>query len=225
MISMRNVQHHPKTDTLADYAAGRLDEARSVVVATHIERCQECRTAVRDLEAVAGLCLEAIEPVPMAANSMADFWAKAGDQELVLPGLPTARPANDVEMETCPPLAAFLPTSIDDLPWKQVAPGLSQYVLEAEGYREGVLRLLKIAPGTKVSTHTHGEGELTLILRGAYRDEVGEFYPGDLADLDDGVTHAPVAIGDEDCICLIATNAPLVFKDLVGKVMQPFVKL
>ena len=221
---MPDLHHHPKPDTLADYAAGRLDEARGVVVATHNEMCAACRLQVSDLEALGGLCLAGSEPVAMNAPSMAAFWERAGEQEVPLPGN-GVRIANDIDLLAAPPLRRFLKGGLDNIAWKQVAPGLSQHILDADGYRDGVLRLLKISPGTRMPTHTHSEEELTLVLRGAYKDQVGEFRPGDLADLNDGVMHAPEAFGDEDCICLIATNAPLVFKDLIGKVMQPFVRL
>ncbi|MEO0399951.1 MAG: ChrR family anti-sigma-E factor [Pseudomonadota bacterium] len=221
---MRSISHHPKTDTIAAYASGRLDEARAVVVATHLTLCQECRTAVADFEALGGACLETMEPVEMADASMESFWERAGAQDIAAPKH-GRKAANDLDLLAAQPLKAYLKTPIDEIKWRSVAPGISQHVLEADGYREGVLRLLKITPGTRMPTHTHQDEELTLILRGAYKDELGEFRPGDLADLDDDAEHSPVAIGEEDCICLIATNAPLVFKDLVGKLVQPFVGL
>ncbi|NJN53252.1 MAG: transcriptional regulator, partial [Gammaproteobacteria bacterium] len=63
---MSNIRHHPKDLTLAAYAAGNLDEARGVVIATHLALCAECRLAVGDYEAVGGACLEAIEPIARA---------------------------------------------------------------------------------------------------------------------------------------------------------------
>ena len=224
MTSMRKISHHPKSETLADFAAGRLDEARAVVIATHISICEECRTAVADFEALGGICLETTEPEPMAENALADFWARAGEQDPLKPAS-TIVAANDFDLAKARPLAAYLPTSLESLNWRTVAPGVSQHVLDAEGYRSGVLRLLKISPGTQLPKHTHSDEELTLILRGAYRDEIGEFRAGDLADLDEDTLHTPTAIGEEDCICLIATNGPLVFKDLFGRLAQPFVGL
>ena len=106
-----------------------------------------------------------------------------------------------------------------------MAPGLAQSVVPAQGYRKGVLRLLKIQPGTTMPRHSHKGGELTLILRGAYEDELGKFGVGDLADLDTDHTHSPKAVGDAPCICLIATAAPLAFKTLSGRIAQPFIGL
>ena len=210
--------HHPKSETLAAYAAGVLDEAMSVVIETHRHLCAQCDRAIRDFEAVGGVSLERLEPVALSEGALDRFWARVG-----------AAPANDTAGEErvgrTRPLSAYLKGGFDTILWKPVAQGMSQHVLEARGYRKGVLRLLKIDPGVRMPRHTHGEEELTLILRGAYEDEIGVFREGDLADLDGEATHSPCAIGDEPCICLIATNGPLAFKGLIGRVVQPFVGL
>ena len=226
MSLMRNgsIKHHPKTETLAEYAAGALDEARAVVVATHLTLCDECKTAVRDFEALGGAALETIEPVAMSDNALDDFWARLGDEkDEQLPV--STRPANDFDLMAAQPLQRYLKGGIDNVDWKPLVPGLSQHVLQADGYRRGALRLLKIAPGTQIPKHSHKESEFTLILKGAYKDHMGVFNAGDFADLNDEATHIPQAIGEEDCICLIATNAPLAFKTVIGKVVQPFVGL
>lgn len=224
MTALSNIRHHPRPRTLAAYAAGQLDEARGVVIATHLALCDDCRTAIRDFESLGGACLETLEPAEMSGSALASFWIRAGDQDQGRAPAST-RAANDFALEAALPLSFYLKDGIDGVNWRAIAPGLSQHILPAEGYKTGVLRLLKIAPGVRISKHTHADEELTLILRGAYTDEVGEFRAGDLADLDGETVHTPTAIGDEDCICLIATSAPLVFKGLIGKFVQPFIGL
>lgn len=224
MTALSDIRHHPKAATLAAYAAGNLDEARSVVIATHASLCADCRRVVRDFEAVGGACLDGIEPVAMNESALVSFWTRAGRQERALAPAST-RAANDFALDAAHPLAAYLKEGVDAIEWRAVAPGFAQRIIPAEGYRPGVLRLLKIAPGVGIPMHTHGDEELTLILRGSYTDEIGDFARGDLADLDGEVVHAPCATGDEPCICLIATSAPLRFKTLVGRVVQPFIGL
>lgn len=219
---MRKPVHHPKTDTLADFAAGRMDEARAVVIATHAAQCAQCAEVIADFEAAGGCVLDSVEPVAMADDALEKILARAGTGANVI--LPET-PATDSNPENRLPLSAYLNGDIDDVKWRPVAPGLAQSVIEAQGYRSGVLRLLKIEPGTKMPRHTHKGEELTLILRGAYEDEVGGFGVGDLADLDGDHTHSPKAIGDEPCICLIATSAPLAFKTIAGRIAQPFIGL
>jgi len=221
---LSSIRHHPKSLTLAAFAAGALDEARSVVISTHLTLCDECRRAVRDFEAVGSASLEAIDAVPMNESALDSFWARAGRQDRATEA--TSRmAANDFSLDRTHPLAIHLRDGIDAIEWRQIVPGVAQHIVPAEGYRPGVLRLLKISPGMRIPMHTHGDEELTLILRGAYTDEVGDFARGDLADLDDEVLHAPLATGDEPCICLIATSAPLRFRTIVGRLMQPFIGL
>lgn len=218
------IVHHASASTLAAYAAGALDEARSVVVAAHLSLCAECRAAARDFEALGGAMLDAIEPAAMAADALDRFWLRAGGAQDARPAASTAA-ANDLDPMHAPPLDRYLKDGVEGIRWRPVAPGVMQSVLAARGYREGALRLLKIAPGTRIPKHTHRGGELTLILKGAYEDALGAFTVGDLADLDEEATHSPLAVGSEDCICLIAASAPLVFKDLAARAMQPFVGL
>ncbi len=224
MTALNNIRHHPKALTLAAFAAGNLDEARSIVIATHLTLCDSCRLAVRDFEALGGACLDATDPAEMNDSALESFWARAGKQERNALA-PSTLAANDFALDAAHPLAAYLKNGIDAIEWRPFAPGLAQHIIPAKGYRPGVLRLLKIAPGVRIPMHTHGDEELTLILRGAYTDEVGDFAAGDLADLDREVLHAPLATGGEPCICLIATNAPLRFRSLVGRIIQPFIGL
>lgn len=224
MKDLSSIRHHPKVLTLAAFASGSLDEARSVVIATHLTLCETCRRAVSDVDAVGGACLEAIEPVAMNASALDSFWARASRQDRGRAATSTGA-ANDYALDATHPLAQCLKGGLDGIAWRAVAPGIAQKIIPAEGYRPGVLRLLKVSPGVGVPLHTHGDEELTLILRGCYTDEVGEFGRGDLADLDGEVVHAPLATGGEPCICLIATSGPLRFKTIVGRVMQPFIGL
>lgn len=210
---MHSVRHHPRAETLAAYSAGVLDEARAVVIATHLAMCSECRESVGDFNALGGVCLEACAGVPMSASAF-DVLERASRPDDGDPAHDRARTLGD-----------WMDTDLDATPWRPVLPGVAQHVLSPRGSSAGVLRLLRIAPGTRLSRHTHRGEELTLILRGAYRDETGSYGPGDLADLDDTTLHAPVATGDEPCVCLIAATAPLAFRDLPGRLVQPLVGL
>lgn len=224
MTALSNIRHHPKEMTLAAYAAGQLDEARGVVIAAHLKLCRECRLAVGDFEVLGGACIETVEPIAMSDSALDSFWLRAGKQETARSAA-SVYAANDFSLDAAHPLARYLKDGIDAIEWRQVAPGLSQHVIPADGYRPGVLRLLKISPGVRIPKHTHGDEELTLILRGSYTDEVGDFRHGDLADLDEDVLHSPLATGEEPCICLIATSAPLRFRTIVGRIVQPFIGL
>ena len=69
--------------------------------------------------------------------------------------------------------------------------------------------------------HGHGGEELTLVLQGAFKDKVGRFARGDIADLDEDTEHCPIIEEGETCICLYATEAPSHYKTF-GRLLQPF---
>ncbi len=121
------------------------------------------------------------------------------------------------------PLGRLLPEPLETLDWRRMAPGVRQYNLKNGPRFDGAFKLLHCAPGVALSAHTHNERELTFIVRGSYTDELGQFRAGDVADLDYSVEHRPVIDDDGPCIALIATDAPVRYSDLLGKLMQPFV--
>ena len=104
-----------------------------------------------------------------------------------------------------------------------IGPGI--HYMRADRCDDGHLMLLRTAPGRSVPMHTHGGNELTLILQGAYRDAIGQFGPGDVADLDEDVEHQPVTLPGVPCICVAATDAPLRFSGWMARLLQPLFKL
>ena len=73
--------------------------------------------------------------------------------------------------------------------------------------------------------HGHRGTELTLVLQGAFRDEVDRFGPGDLEIATDELEHTPVAEEGAPCICLAATDAPLRFRGLMPRLLQPLFRI
>ena len=122
---------------------------------------------------------------------------------------------------------------IDADPWGETpyvatryVPGLSLHELKlAKGGGKGRLFLLRIAAGSAVPQHGHGGEELTLILRGSYSDRFGRFAVGDVAALHRNVVHRPVVDKNDNCVCLIATEAPARFTSLIMRMIQPLVRI
>lgn len=86
-------------------------------------------------------------------------------------------------------------------------------------------RLLFIPAGQAVPDHGHRGTELTLVLRGAFRDATDRFGPGDLEIATEELEHTPVAEAGVDCICLAATDAPLRFSGLIPRLLQPLFRI
>ena len=85
--------------------------------------------------------------------------------------------------------------------------------------------LLRVGPGMVVPHHGHRGDELTIILKGGFRDGDDAFDAGDFALVGEAVEHHPKATSDSECVCLIAADAPLIPIDLVGAIFQPFVRI
>jgi len=73
-----------------------------------------------------------------------------------------------------------------------------------------------------VPRHGHGGRELTLILAGTLCDGDAVFARGDVEETDESIEHEPIAGPNEDCVCLAVTDAPLRFKSLAARLLQPF---
>ena len=216
------IKHHPDDATLMSYAAGSIPEALGAVVATHLSLCQHCRNEVRAMERLGATLMDGLRPVSVTHPAPKGV----GDT--------TGVPANiAVRTAACPPGAGELPAPLSkfvgpnarNIAWKRLGFGVWHYLLPLSKDAKGDLRLLKVGPGQAMPVHGHGGSELTLILEGCYRDEIGEYFPGDVSDLDDEVVHRPMADRELGCICLIASDEKAKFKGLLARMIQPLVGL
>jgi putative transcriptional regulator len=213
---MTTIRHHLNDDLLLAYASGNLSEGWSLAVATHLAMCAQCRKGLALAEAAGGALLEELEPV----GGDDDAWEKLKTRlitEAPPKAAPKVQPASAVIPE---PLRSYLGGDLADLKWRSI--GTAHQILIKTADRETQVRLLRIPAGKPVPEHSHGGRELTVVLRGAFHDEVDQFGPGDIEDADGSLTHQPVADADEDCICLAVTDAPLRFTSRLVRLVQPF---
>jgi len=214
------IYHHPDDSTVMAYGAGALGEGFSLVLAAHMEYCPRCRTRLAEAEALGGELLSELPPVEMSAGGFANVWERVQATPAAEPSKPL-RPLPDDGLPAV--LAPYLHGGLDACRWRSLVPGIRQHVLNGVESSRGSVRLLSIAPGITIPHHTHGRGELTLVLKGSYVDEIGRFQRGDLADMDASVQHQPVADTDEPCICLIATDQRLRFFGVFSRMLQPLI--
>lgn len=211
--------HHPDSSSLISYAAGSLPDSQSLVIASHIVSCKQCQKTVAEAEQLGCILLDEQPVKPMSESARDDILQML---DIVtpenLPPVSRGNPAAEIPV----PLQPMLGERFDDLHWKTMAPGMKQFIMPCG---EGTLRLLKISPGVCMPVHGHTGSELTIVLKGSYSDELGRFRAGDVADLDPEIQHQPVVDGGEECICLIATDAPLKFVGLVPRLLQPFFRI
>lgn len=220
-----SIDHHPSEELLLDYATGALGEAWSIAVATHLALCPTCRKTVSFMEGIGGSLLDTIDPAPASDNTFDALLTRLDDTTEEHQG---PAPANAASAEGKPvlpqPLRAYLGCDVDDVPWKRLGRGAYQCVIPT-GEKGATARLLRIPAGRPVPEHSHGGLELTLVLRGAFDDETGSYGRGDLQEADEDLQHQPHAEPGEDCICLAITDAPLRFRSLAARLVQPWLNI
>lgn len=213
-----NNSHHPSDATLLAHAAGNLDEACSVIVATHLGFCPTCRKSVRVCEAIGGQILATLPVSAMSADALSQALARL-DRPVAQPALPPSPSPPDT-------LGFKVPVSLRPYPipgWGWVAPGIRHIRLFPRRAGRSGLHLLNIAPGMAIPEHGHGGNEFACILAGSYSDETGRLEMGDFAEMGPEEQHKPVADAHKGCICVIATDAPLRFRSLLPRLVQPVV--
>lgn len=213
--------HHPDPATLVAYAAGTLPNAISCVVACHLTLCRECADHARWLGVLGGVMLEEIKPSPADTA-----FAERAVAQWRPDGPPAAGPVDrvstpDIDDPVLPrPLARYLGKSVKEIPWRTVVKGVRQHWVKLPK-GAGQIRLLRLTPGKVLLEHTHTGMELTLVLQGVYGDHTGEYLRGDVIEWTEGTLHQPHAGGDQDCICLIASENTPRFNRLIARLMRP----
>lgn len=219
-MTRTEISHHLTDNLLMAYAAGTLPEAFSLVVATHVSLCDECRARLGAFDAVGGSVLEQCDSIALSDDALAATLARiAGKAPESRPSAPVARTRSAVP----DPLRDYIGGDLASVRWRPVGMGVRQAILSTGP--GAIARLLYIPAGAAVPDHGHKGTELTLVLRGAFLDETARFGPGDIEVAGEETEHTPVADIGEDCICLAATDAPLRFRGFLPRIAQPFLKI
>ncbi|WP_375173831.1 ChrR family anti-sigma-E factor [Pseudooceanicola sp.] len=213
------IKHHLTENLLMGYAAGTLPEAFNLIVASHVSMCDDCRAALESYEALGGAVLEE-RGVAMAETGLADCLARLDD---VPTPAPVARKAPVSDGTLPAPLRDYVGGDVDAIRWRHVGGGVKQAILSTSDSASA--RLLFIPAGAAVPDHGHRGMELTMVLQGAFADETDRFARGDVEIADEDLEHMPVADIGEDCICLAVTDAPLRFRSLIPRLLQPLLKI
>lgn len=215
-----NIDHHIPDEILLAYASGSAPEAWSLIVATHLALCPQCRERVSEHERMGGSLLESLPPEALTEDAF-DLLMKKIDgqpeQEVTV-----KEPVVRVPSVLPEPLRSYVGGDLHALKWRRLGKGVLHIPIETKD-GQAQARLLKVPAGKPVPTHGHNGDELTLVLTGSFKTHQGEFRRGDIETADGDVEHTPMAGEGEDCICLAVTDAPLRFKSLGAKLVQPFI--
>ena len=216
------ITHHASEDMLMAYVAGALPEGFGVAIATHLAMCPACRRTADAAAEIGGALLGSAEGEAVVEGSFEKVMAKVR----VPPAPETLPPAP--KSPTAPvfpePLRSYALGDLDSIRWRRLGLSAKHFPIRV-GDGQSTVRLLRIPAGQPVPVHGHRGPELTLVLRGCLVDGEQRFHRGDIEFADPSVEHQPAAGGQEDCICLAVTDAPLRFKSGVARLAQPFLRI
>ena len=171
------VTHRVNDETLADYAAGNLPEAFSLVVAAQASLRADVRARLAELDAVGGAVLDRAEPAQMAPGALEATLARiagkaaepapAPDPVSTAPAPdPVSTAQDDMGRDILPaPIRAYIGGGIDHVQWRPLGMGAKQAILKTS--REATARLLYIPAGSQLPDNGHGGTAMTAVLRGA----------------------------------------------------------
>jgi putative transcriptional regulator len=210
-------RRHPSEDRIAACATGALRPGADLVVRAHLAVCAECRREAQFFESLGGALLEA-EP---AADLQPDALARAlaAIERPVPDAASFAPPEGSADVLALPP---DLHGYVAGKP-RRLRKGASLTPLKPNRASGELVYLLRAPPGTAFPRHTHVGSEFTCVLQGTFSDAGVRLEAGDFVEVDHEVDHQPIVGGDEPCICLISTDAPLVMRGLLPRLLQRLV--
>jgi putative transcriptional regulator len=217
---------HVQEDLLIDYASGALPAPISLLVASHLTFCRRCRDEVGEFEAIGGMMLEDLNPIAMAADALEQALDGLNDADAVADQAATSTSiAKRGESTGLPaPLLNAFGGEMGGISWARRAKGIEEATLATDDVRYSA-SLMRIQPGVSIPNHTHEGEELTLVLGGGFSDGGAHYGAGDVCRADAEISHAPVADPGEACLCLVVADGPVRLTGLVGRMLNPFLKL
>lgn len=189
---------------LSDFAAGKLSDGEQLVAQLHFALSDRGAESRRLVDAAGGVILES---VPTSINC-----------QTIVEGELEGR-AIDGRADAPDWVAHYIKSDLTALKWRRTAFGVRTLPTHLS-----TASLLRLDPGERAPRHSHGEPDVTLVLQGAFADDWGEYRRGDLAFAAPGERHAPATLGDEVCVCLVATPEGRPSVDLKGVLAGLFKK-
>ena len=202
--TIRNVSEGRPIDALlAAHAAKTLAPALAALVAAHLELKRDNRAYVAALEAVHGVFLEELKPVPLAGRDRRLVNIFASPSLGSEPAL--ALPASDRTAVLPRALRRLAGCDSGDLPWHHRAPGVKEVILRDNS---DPARFVCVRPGLSLPIARQDGVTVALVLAGAATDGTAFCERGDIIFAGPDVDGVPTVEGDNDCICFVVAEAP-----------------
>ena len=212
-------EHKIQDEWLLSYAAGALDPGRALMVGSHLAYHDDLQDAVANAEAIGGSLLDSIATADVREGMLDDLMRRLDDSVV-----PEIKPVSANGGNYPQPLIEFLNCDLESLNWRFMGPGMRNARLW-NGPNDERLWLLRARGGVAVPEHGHNGDEWTLILKGSYRTEQGQFGIGDMEVAGEDIIHQPLIDDGGECVCLVMTQGPIRLKSPMARMVQPFIGL
>ena len=200
---------------LAAYAAKTLAAPLAALAAAHLELKPDNRAYVAALEAVHGVFLEELKPVPLAGRDrrLVNIFASANPDPAPAP----ARPSREAEAVLPRALRRLVGCDCADLPWRNRGSAIKEATLRDAA---APARFVSVRPGTRLPIGGGDGLTAALVLAGNASDGSASFARGDVIFVGPGIDGIPSVEGDQDCICFVVEETPPKPAGPIGRVLQ-----
>ena len=187
---------------LGAYAAKTLAAPLAALAAAHLELKPDNRAYVAALEAVHGVLLEELKPVPLAGRDrrLVNIFATPASDAAPI----TAQPSGDATVLPGA-LRHLAGCDMADLPWRNRGSTLKEVLLPEAGVPA---RFIAVRPGARLPVACEAGSITALVLTGTAGDGTTHYGRGDVIFSGPGVPNAPIAAGEQDCICFVVAETP-----------------
>lgn len=207
------IRHHPSAEVLEAYARGALNAGAALVVICHVHGCTVCRSEAAVWEDAGGAFLREVAPAPVSDDALERVFARIDDAPP-----PAARVDTPRFLERFSVPAPLRRQSVGFRRW--VTPNIWFAPVYVRPKPEALTYLVYAGKNTTLARHTHCGQEFTSVLYGRFGDDSGSFGPGDFAQTDENIVHAPAVTSDSECLCLISADAPMQLLNLPARIIQ-----
>jgi putative transcriptional regulator len=222
------LSQHPDPASLLSYSSGGLSTPFTLLLSMHISLCSKCSEMVRLYNEVGGVLIEDIADISLSQEALSKFMdsiENENNDELTISRVNADFKQENEKIGIPFPLYKYIGSSLEKIKWRYLAPGIKRFTILIEGEKDAYLSLLHIAPGKKIPQHTHTGEEMTFVVSGSFEDKTGAYSIGDIAHHDQKIEHQPSVSGKQPCVCIIATEGPMIFKSFFANLFISFYRI
>ena len=211
--------YHPNDELLMSFAAGQLPNALGIMIACHLEQCEQCRLKASKYEMLGGEILASIDEQSVSQGLLAQVLSHLDD---AVPAVQSPK-LETLNLDIPRPLRRFVPQNFEELKWSGMSRNIREYAIKIDD-PEYTAKFYKIKAGKELPEHTHEGNEFTLVVEGSFSDRTSDYHRGDFILADEQTVHQPRASMEGDCICFAVMDAPLKMTGFFGRMLNPFLR-